>query len=87
MYEAYFDRTTDDNQALLLVEQLKKEFHVPLTLLPTNSAPGNWFQIQIENEEVTFIQVDEEKTKEMKENIQNRLARLQAKKKSRFKKR
>lgn len=85
MYEAYFDRITDDNQALLLVEQLTKEFHVPLNLLPTNSTPGDWLKIQIENEEVSFIQTDDEKTKEMKDNIQNRLARLQAKKNSRFK--
>lgn len=87
MYEAYFDRTTDNDQAVLLVEHLQKEYHVSLSSLPSGSTPGNWFQVQIDNGTIRSIQANEKKTKEMQDAIQSRLTRLQSNKKSRFKRR
>lgn len=87
MISAYLDRFTDTNEALLLVESLQKEFHVPLSRLPENSVVGTWFLISVTEDEITSIEIDFEKTEAMKESIQNRMARLKSKKKSRFKRR
>ena len=85
MYSAYLDRFTDNNQALILVESLQKEFHVPTSSLPTGSNEGSWLLADIQGNEVISLQLDEKKTSDMKRHTQNRLQRLKTKKKSRFK--
>jgi len=85
MYSAYLDRFTDNDKALLLVEELRKEFHVDIFALPLSSKVGTWFLIEIQGDEITSFQVDEEKTTELKQVIDNRLQRLKSKKTSRFK--
>lgn len=85
MHSAYVDRFTNHDTALILVENLQKEFHVPTTSLPAGSGAGTWLTVEIENDTITSIQLDELKTTEMQSDIQNRMQRLQSKKKSRFK--
>jgi hypothetical protein len=85
MYSAYLDRFTDNNQALILVESLQKEFHVPTSSLPTGSNEGSWLLVDIQGDKVTSLQLDEQKTSDMKRDTQNRLQRLKSKKTSRFK--
>ncbi len=87
MYSAYFDRIANNDQAVLLVESIQKDILLPTSLLPAGSEPGNWFLIMLQDEEITSIELDEAKTKQMENDIQNRLKRLQSRKKSRFKKR
>jgi hypothetical protein len=87
MYSAYLDRFTDNQQALILVESLQKEFHVPTSSLPTGSKEGSWLLVDIQGDAVTLLQLDEKKTSDMKRDIQNRMQRLQSKKTSRFKRR
>lgn len=87
MYSAYFDRIANNNQAVLLVESIQKDILLPISSLPTGSKPGSWFLIMLRDEEITSIELDEAKTKQMENDIQNRLKRLQLRKKSRFKKR
>ncbi len=85
MYTAYFDRLTDDGHALLIVEQLKKEYHVPTAALPKGSLAGTWFLVEIEHDVITSMQIDAQKTKIMQNQIDNRMQRLKSNKKSRFK--
>ena len=85
MYSAYIDRFTDNNQALLLVESLQKEFHVPTSSLPTGSSEGSWLLVEIREDTIITLQLDEKKTNDMKTDTQNRLQRLKSKKTSRFK--
>ena len=85
MYSAYLDRFTDNDQALILVESIQKEFHVPTSSLPAGSTAGTWFLVDIQGDDITSIRIDETKTSDMKNEIDNRLQRLQSKKKSRFK--
>ena len=47
MYSAYLDRFTDNEKALLLVEELQKEFHVDISALPTGSTAGTWLLVEI----------------------------------------
>ncbi len=85
MYSAYLDRFTDNEKALLLVEELQKEFHVDISALPSGSTAGTWFLVEIQGDEITSFQVDEGKTAEMKQEIDDRMQRLKSKKTSRFK--
>ena len=85
MYSAYIDRFTDNNQALLLVESLQKEFHVPTSSLPNRSSEGSWLLVEIREDTIITLRLDEKKTNDMKTDTQNRLQRLKSKKTSRFK--
>ncbi len=85
MYSAYLDRFTDNDKALLLVEVLQKEYHVDLSALPTGSKAGTWLLVDIQGDELISFQVDEGKTVEMKQEIDDRMQRLKPKKTSRFK--
>lgn len=85
MYSAYLDRFTDTNHALILVEDLQKEFLVTVSALPTGSKAGTWLFVDIQNDKITSLQINEKKTSDMKSDIQNRMQRLQSNKKSRFK--
>lgn len=87
MYSAYFDRITNNDHAVLLVESIQKDFLLPTSSLPVGSKPGSWFLIALQNETIISIELDEAKTIQMENEIQNRLTRLQSRKKSRFKKR
>lgn len=85
MISAYLDRFTDTNEALLIVESLQQEFHVAQYTLPENSVVGTWFLVTIQDDEITSLEIDTEKTAAMKASISDRMARLKSKKKSRFK--
>lgn len=85
MYSAYFDRVTDNKEALLLVEELNKEYTIPLHSLPGNVGEGTWFLIELQNEEITSIKADIDKTNDMHNQIKDQIQRLKSKKKSRFK--
>ena len=85
MYSAYLDRFTDNNQALILVESLQKEYHVPTSSLPTGSSEGSWLLVEIREDAIFSLRLDEKKTSDMKRDTQNRLQRLKSKKTSRFK--
>jgi len=87
MHSAYLDRFTDDDQALVLVESLGQQFHVPPTLLPEGSTAGTWFLVDIQEDEITSLEIDTTKTTDMKTTIDNTMQRLQSKKRSRFKRR
>ena len=85
MYAAYFDRKTENNDAILLVEALQKNYVVSLSSLPSTSEPGDWFLVTIVNDEIKSITKDIHKTNQMKKEIADRMARLQSKQRSRFK--
>lgn len=87
MYSAYFDRITDENKAVLLIDDLEENFIVLLTDLPDGCVPGQWLLISLEDQQLTSAEIDENKATEMQSEIENRLQRLQSRKKSKFKKR
>jgi len=87
MYAAYLDRFTDNEMALFIVEELKKEFYVQKKELPLGSSAGTWFRAAIEEDEIYSLVFDEDKTNAMKNEIENRMRRLQSNRKSKFKRR
>ena len=87
MYSAYLDRFTDDDQALILIDSLNEQFHVPTILLPNGSVAGTWFLVEVQDEEITFLEIDKSKAERMEAEIDTTMQRLRLKKRSRFKRR
>ncbi|WP_438312042.1 DUF3006 domain-containing protein [Sporosarcina sp. FA9] len=85
MHSVYLDRFTDNNMALLLIEEFKKEILIDKSQLPEGSIVGTWFLVEIQNDLITKITIDSSKTKLMEQEIGNRMERLKSTKKSRFK--
>lgn len=85
MHSAYLDRFIDNNRALLLIEELKRELLIDESQLPAESVVGTWFLVEMQNELITKIIIDSSKTKSMEQEIGNRMERLKSTKKSRFK--
>lgn len=85
MYSAYLDRFTDNQLAIILIDELQQEFQIPIPSLPSGCTPGDWLTVEIQAGKITSIQLDSLKTEQKKSEIQNRMQRLRAKKKSRFK--
>ncbi|MHA6260185.1 DUF3006 domain-containing protein [Sporosarcina sp. CAU 1771] len=85
MYSGYLDRFTDDNNALILIDALQKQFHVSRSLLPAGSSAGTWFVIGMNEDKIISLQIDAEKSSSVKQDIDDRMKRLKANKTSRFK--
>lgn len=72
--DAYFDRLTSTNEAVLLVDETKETIHLAISTLPKNSAPGDWFRIKMDHEKVVSIEKNESKTATMKQSVEQKLA-------------
>ena len=81
MIKGYLDRIEDNNKAVILVEELNKEYVVPVTELPDGSAPKTWFNLVIIQDQITSIEKDAEKTNSEYEKMMDLLAKLRSKNK------
>lgn len=82
--EGVVDRISDHGLAVILVEQLKKQFEVPINQFPDMKS-GDWLYVTIENDEITDIEVNTEKTKERKRIAKEKTDRLRKRKQSNYK--
>ncbi len=85
MYSGYLDRFTDTNDALILVDALQQQFHVPASLLPPDSTVGTWFLVDVQEDNIITMQIDTDKTQAITQEVEERMERLKSKKTSRFK--
>ncbi|MFJ7934496.1 DUF3006 domain-containing protein [Sporosarcina sp. NPDC096371] len=85
MHSGYLDRFTDTNDALILVDALQQQFHVPVSFLPAGSTVGTWFLVTIQEDKIIAIQTDIDKTLANRQEVEDRMQRLKSKKTSRFK--
>ena len=87
MIKGYLDRIEDNQYAVILVEEMKKEFIVPKEDLPQGSTENSYFEITIENEKITFLKLDEQTTLSEQEKVDDMMTKLRSKSKgSKFKK-
>jgi hypothetical protein len=87
MIKGYLDRIEDNQYAVILVEEMKKEFIVPKEDLPQGSKENSYFEITIENEKITFLKLDEHTTISEQEKVNAMMTELRSKSKgSKFKK-
>lgn len=80
--KGYFDRIEDNQLAVILVEELNKEFVLPVTELPKGSNPKTWFDLVITQDKITSININHEKTESGQEKVDDMLTKLRSRSKS-----
>jgi hypothetical protein len=66
---------------------MKKEFIIPKEELPDGSKENSYFEITIENEKITSLELDEQTTLSEQEQVEDMIHKLRSKSKgSKFKK-
>ena len=85
--KGYLDRIEDNQFAVILVEEIKKELIIPVEELPEGSKVNSYFEISIENEKITSMKLDEQTTQTEQEKVDDLMTKLRSKSKgSKFKK-
>lgn len=80
--KGYLDRIEDNKHAVILVEELGKEYIIDVARLPNNSKEGTWFHLEIVNDEIVEITIDEAMKEEMEKKISNIMDKLRNKNKT-----
>ncbi|MEH7493216.1 DUF3006 domain-containing protein [Neobacillus niacini] len=87
MIKGYLDRIEDNQFAVILVEEIKKEFVIPVEDLPEGSKENSYFEMSIENDKISSIKLDEQTTQTEQEKVDDLMTKLRSKSKgSKFKK-
>lgn len=87
MIKGYLDRIEDNQFAVILVEEMKKEFILPKDELPEGSKEKSYFDITIENDTITSMKLDEQTTLSEQKKVDDMMTTLRSKSKgSKFKK-
>lgn len=87
MIKGYLDRIEDNQFAVILAEEIKKEFIIPVEDLPEGSKEKSYFEITIKNDKITSMKLDEQTTQTEQEKVDDLLSKLRSKSKgSKFKK-
>lgn len=85
MIKGVWDRTEEERYAVILVDELGKEFTLSTNELPEGSKPGTWYDVQIANNEITKLTINKLNTMNTEEEIMNKVTKLKAKsRESRF---
>lgn len=80
--KGYLDRIEDNKHAVILVEDLKKEYIIDVDRLPSNSKEGVWFDLTIEGDRIIELVINEEMKKEMEHKINDIMQKLKDRNKS-----
>ncbi|MGG0719300.1 DUF3006 domain-containing protein [Robertmurraya massiliosenegalensis] len=84
--KAYIDRF-EENLAVIIIEEIKKQFTKPIDQLPNGALPGTWLKVTLKDNDIMEMKIDEEETNSTKNSVDNLMAHLRSKKKeSKFKK-
>ncbi|SEN54855.1 Protein of unknown function [Mesobacillus persicus] len=85
--KGYLDRIEDEKYAVILIEDIQKEFVVNKNSLPEGSSVKSYFDLTIENDKITSIKLNEGATASQQKNVDELMSKLQSKSKtSKFKK-
>ncbi|HLR15842.1 MAG TPA: DUF3006 domain-containing protein [Bacillota bacterium] len=81
------DRFSDNDMAVILIESINKEIHVPIHKLPQGSVEQTWFHIKECHGTYQIDSIDKVKTEHMQQKSTSLQDKLQAKmKRSKYKK-
>ncbi|MFZ3590943.1 DUF3006 family protein [Bacillus sp. DJP31] len=84
--KGYLDRIEDNQFAVILVEEIKKEFIIPKAELPEGSVEKSYFDLIIENDLIKSMKLNEQTTSSEQQNVANLMSKLRSKSKgSKFK--
>lgn len=80
------DRFADNEWAVILIESINKEIHIPMHELPEGSKEQTWFDMQEMDGNYSIVSIDHEQTRNAKEKSKDIASQLQAKmKQSKYK--
>jgi hypothetical protein len=80
------DRIEEGRHAVILIEEEQREIVFPVDLLPPGSKVNSWFDIVLEDEEITSICLDADTAAAKEQQVQNLLQKLRGRRSgSRFK--
>lgn len=83
----YLDRIEENQHAVILVEELNKEFIIPISKLPNGSKAGSYLSLTIENETITSITLNENESISQQQKVDDMMSKLRKKNSgSKFKK-
>lgn len=82
------DRFSSNDMAVILIESINKEIHVPIHELPEGTVEQTWFHIEeVHQGTYQVASIDKKKTKQMQQKSTHLQDKLQAKmKRSKYKK-
>jgi hypothetical protein len=84
--KGYLDRIEDNKFAVILVEEINKEFILPVAELPFGSAVKSYFDLTIENNQITSMKLNEQATMTEQQKVDELVSKLRSKSKgSKFK--
>jgi hypothetical protein len=79
--DGYLDRIEEGKWGVILVEEIQQEWLIPVSELPEGSDIRTWFDLVIEQNIITSIRINHEKTVSQKNNVENMVSKLRAKSK------
>lgn len=80
------DRFADNDLAVILIESISKEIHIPKKDLPKGSTVNTWFILKEAGDTYTIVSIDEEKTATATKKSERLAVQLHAKmKRSKYK--
>ncbi|MGI6562418.1 MAG: DUF3006 domain-containing protein [Clostridia bacterium] len=84
--KAVIDRIVDEKKAVLLAGDKETEHIADVSMLPSDAKEGDWLSVYLDNGEIIAIEPDPDETERVKQRIEEKMARLRARKGSKFKK-
>jgi type VI protein secretion system component Hcp len=78
MIKGYLDRIEDNQFAVILAEEIKKEFIIPVENLPEGSKEKSYFEITLENEKIISMKLDEQTTQTEQEKVDDLMTKLRS---------
>ncbi|OLS40845.1 DUF3006 domain-containing protein [Bacillus sp. MRMR6] len=85
--KGFLDRIEDQQFAVILVEELNQEFILPKEKLPPDSTEKSYFDVTVENGQITAITWNEQETSAQQQKVDDMMEKLRSKSKgSKYKK-
>lgn len=79
MMKGYLDRIEDNTFAVILVEEIKKEFIIPKAELPEGSTEKSYFDLTIENDKITSMKLNEGTTAAEQQKVDDLMEKIKSK--------
>jgi hypothetical protein len=73
------DRIEDNKFAVILVDELRKEFVIPKDQLPDGTKPNAWLDLTITDDNITSVRLNKEATSVEEEKVENMMNKLRSK--------
>jgi hypothetical protein len=73
------DRIEDNKFAVILVDELRKEFVIPKDQLPDGTKPNAWLDLTITDDNITSVRLNKEATSVEEEKVENMMNKLLSK--------